>query len=284
MAGEMVKVGDQVVESSSVLQQRVAAVHAAYADVMREGVHYGVIPGTKGKPTLLKPGAEMLCTQFRLVPSFDVRRSDLAGGHREYDCKCTLTKMDTGQVWAQGVGLCTTMESKYRYRWQGYGNSRRRVDNADIADTYNTVLKMAKKRALVDATLTATGCSDMFTQDVEDFATPQTVEVQAQAVPATVDLSATRQAFAAYRRATGGQVGTDEAMRRVCAAVGAESMQAMSQDQADRATAYLNSWAREATEGQSKQQEQEQPVAAAPQPAKTAQAQEPELYDEEVEF
>jgi hypothetical protein len=33
---------------------------------------------------------------------------------------------------------------------------------------------MAKKRALVDATLTVTGASDIFTQDVEDFADQHT--------------------------------------------------------------------------------------------------------------
>jgi hypothetical protein len=37
------------------------------------------------------------------------------------------------------------------------------------ADYYNTVLKMAKKRAHVDAILTATAASDIFTQDIEDM-------------------------------------------------------------------------------------------------------------------
>jgi hypothetical protein len=45
-----------------------------------------------------------------------------------------------------------------------------RIESEDPADQYNTVLKMAKKRAHVDATLTATAASDIFTQDVEDFA------------------------------------------------------------------------------------------------------------------
>jgi hypothetical protein len=44
-----------------------------------------------------------------------------------------------------------------------------KIENPDIADTYNTVLKMAKKRAYVDATITAAAASDMFTQDMEDF-------------------------------------------------------------------------------------------------------------------
>lgn len=48
-----------------------------------------------------------------------------------------------------------------------------KVENSDIADVYNTVLKMAKKRAHVDATLTATAASDLFTQDLEDIPAEQ---------------------------------------------------------------------------------------------------------------
>jgi len=44
-----------------------------------------------------------------------------------------------------------------------------KVENPDIADVYNTCLKMAKKRAHVDATLTCTAASDIFTQDLEDI-------------------------------------------------------------------------------------------------------------------
>jgi hypothetical protein len=44
-----------------------------------------------------------------------------------------------------------------------------KMENADIADTFNTVLKMAKKRAYVDGILSATAASDIFTQDIEDM-------------------------------------------------------------------------------------------------------------------
>lgn len=43
------------------------------------------------------------------------------------------------------------------------------IKNPDVADLANTILKMADKRALVAATLIATGLSEYFTQDVEDF-------------------------------------------------------------------------------------------------------------------
>lgn len=45
-----------------------------------------------------------------------------------------------------------------------------RVENDEPYTLVNTVLKIAKKRALVDAVLSATRSSGMFTQDLEDYA------------------------------------------------------------------------------------------------------------------
>jgi hypothetical protein len=53
------------------------------------------------------------------------------------------------------------------------------VKNPDLADQANTILKMADKRALVAATLNATGLSEYFTQDMEDFITVEASEVVA---------------------------------------------------------------------------------------------------------
>jgi hypothetical protein len=47
---------------------------------------------------------------------------------------------------------------------------RGKVENENIADCYNTVIKISKKRAYVDAVITACAASDIFTQDAEDFA------------------------------------------------------------------------------------------------------------------
>lgn len=44
------------------------------------------------------------------------------------------------------------------------------IENPDLPDTWNTVVKMAEKRARVDAVLAVTGASALFTQDVEDSA------------------------------------------------------------------------------------------------------------------
>src|SRR5574342_426711 len=194
------QVQDVIVQVQKILQIKQA--------VMKPNEHYGTIPGTQ-KPTLLKAGAEKLALTFRFAPKFNVTVTPLQGDHREYSCACTLTHIHSGNLIAEGVGSCNSMETKYRYRkadpepvkpvpkayWQekneakksniiggrGFGvkkienawmivrYSDQKVEHGNPADFYNTCLKMAKKRAFVDAVITATGGSDIFTQDVEDF-------------------------------------------------------------------------------------------------------------------
>jgi hypothetical protein len=152
-----------IAEERSVAEVRsqVGKIQALMEAVMQKDQHYGVIPGTSGKPSLLKPGAEKLCFVFRYAAEFSIERIDLPDDHREYIVGCTL-KDTTGRIVAQGVGSCSSKEKKYRYRKNG-------DENPNIADVYNTVLKMAKKRSHVDATITACAASDIFTQDVEDM-------------------------------------------------------------------------------------------------------------------
>ncbi|MBN1206368.1 MAG: hypothetical protein JXB05_15755 [Myxococcaceae bacterium] len=59
-----------------------------------------------------------------------------------------------------------------------------RVVHENIADLDNTILKMAKKRAQVDGAIALARCSDMFTQDVEDFTPPELGAVTAPAAAA----------------------------------------------------------------------------------------------------
>jgi hypothetical protein len=46
------------------------------------------------------------------------------------------------------------------------------IENPDLPDLWNTVVKMSEKRARVDAVLAVTGASALFTQDVEDAPPP----------------------------------------------------------------------------------------------------------------
>jgi hypothetical protein len=55
-------------------------------------------------------------------------------------------------------------DNDQRITGQTVGN----VENPDLPDLWNTVVKMAEKRARVDVVLAVTGASALFTQDVED--------------------------------------------------------------------------------------------------------------------
>ena len=166
--------------SLKAISDRVNLVHEVLSKVMIDKTHYGTIPGCGDKKVLLKPGADLLAMTFRLVPQFSVTRTEMENGHKEYDVTCSMYAAN-GELLGQGVGSASTMETKYRYRTEGgtwNPNTRRkeggkRVENTDIADCYNTVLKIAKKRAHIDATLTVTGAADLFTQDlIDDDETP----------------------------------------------------------------------------------------------------------------
>lgn len=99
---------------------------------------------------------------------------------REYwDLKKSNSKADqaraTDMIGGKGFTARKTDEGWFIFQVTG-----EKSENPDIADTYNTVLKIAKKRAHVDAAITATAASDLFTQDIDedyDF-TPAKTEVE----------------------------------------------------------------------------------------------------------
>lgn len=171
------------------VRAQVNLVQEVMSAVMKNGSHYGKIPGCGDKPTLLKPGAEKLASTFRLAiePEItDLSNKDCA----RYLIKAKITHQISGAFLGAGVGECSSNEEKYCWRTavcddefnetpedrrrtkykSAYGKITKvkqvRTNPADIA---NTVLKMAKKRALIDGILTVTGASDIFTQDIEDM-------------------------------------------------------------------------------------------------------------------
>ena len=104
--------------------------------VMKAGIDFGAVPGTD-KPTLLKPGAEKLCTLFGLTPRFEVVESvtDWTGKiHGEpffyFHYRCLMYRGDT--LIASGEGSCNSMESKYRYRWVGEADLPEHVDKTAL--------------------------------------------------------------------------------------------------------------------------------------------------------
>lgn len=100
---------------SDVVRQ-VALVQEVMGAVMKDGEHYGKIPGCGDKPTLLQPGAQVLAFTFRLAPRFKVDERTLEHGHREFYVECELYSIQTGVLVGMGVGMASTMESKWRFR------------------------------------------------------------------------------------------------------------------------------------------------------------------------
>ena len=197
---------------------QIQKIQQLMSKAMKDGEHYGVIPGTQ-KPSLLKAGAEKLCMMFRLATGYESVES-YDGRHLTVKTRCTLTHITTGNAMGSGEGSCSTKESKYAYRlakrvcpkcgaetiqkskfppkgqpqdkpgWYCYskiggcgaefdaedtavtGQDVGRIVNEDVADQYNTILKMSNKRALVAAVLNVTAASDIFTQDMEDEREP----------------------------------------------------------------------------------------------------------------
>ena len=157
-----------------------------------ENLDYGIIPGTP-RPTLLKPGAEKIAKLLGLSDSYDIvaQVEDWDKPLFYYQVKCRLESISSGILISQGLGSCNSMEARYRYRWVAKNKLPEgiqidtlpkkyqktgtggfyvyRIDNDDIYTLVNTILKMAKKRALVDATLSAGRLSNIFTQDIEDM-------------------------------------------------------------------------------------------------------------------
>lgn len=119
---------------------------------MKSGVDYGSIKigGRDSKPSLFKPGAEKFTSLFKLRAAWekDAETWEMLGS--EAGTICYICKLYTLQdkVVGEGRGASSVREK---------GNP-------------NTALKIAKKRAFVDAVLSTGGLSDFFTQDLEDLA------------------------------------------------------------------------------------------------------------------
>jgi len=188
---------------------QVALIQKIMKAIMKEGEHYGTIPGTK-KPTLYQAGADKLNLAFRLEPRPEVIQSIEKEDFISYTVKCPLYHIPTGKLIATGIGSCNSRETKYRYRneekstgqpvpkpyWDAKksgdnrearrllgGDNRRaskidglwvivettRIEYDNPWDFQNTILKMAAKRGKVGSTISALAAGDLFAQDLEDL-------------------------------------------------------------------------------------------------------------------
>ncbi|EAX47539.1 hypothetical protein TcarDRAFT_1274 [Thermosinus carboxydivorans Nor1] len=160
--------------------QKIAQFQALVQKTLKKDHDFGVIPGTGSKPTLLKPGAEKILMLMGLTSEYEVveKVQDYDTGFFAFTVKCTILRQ--GLKITEGVGHANTREKRY--------TSGRQQDPYTLA---NTVLKMAKKRAQIDAVLTVASLSEIFTQDLEDMDFEQEKPRQEQPRPATQNGPAT---------------------------------------------------------------------------------------------
>ncbi len=194
------------------MTDRLRLIKSVMQENMTVDVDYGKVPGCGDKPGLFQPGAQKLSMMFQLSP--EVRQetiSEFDNYHRGYRL---VVRVSNGSKFADGVGECSTLEKKYRYRNAGrvcpkchkesviegkaeFGggylcfkkkggcgekfavNSELgkkiseqaggQVENENPPDHWNTVRKMAFKRAFVHAIINATNTSELWSQDLEDL-------------------------------------------------------------------------------------------------------------------
>lgn len=192
---------------AAAIASRQNAIWTLMAKSMEKGTDYGLTPGCKGKNSLFKPGAEKILAMFML--SVDPLVEDLCPAtddpYSEFRVRVHVTLKDgNGRFAGKGVGECSSWEEKYKWRravnhaefeymdkqglarlkfgqdWstkKDYQLEQVRVPTADIA---NTIVKMGKKRGQIDATLTATAASAIFTQDLEDMPEEIAAEISSE--------------------------------------------------------------------------------------------------------
>lgn len=175
--------------STTDLKGHISRIRDVTKSVMKKNVHYGIIPGTQ-KNSLWKPGAESLCVAFRISATYPVIEDLSDGDQIRYRVTCRGVHQTSSAILGEGMGEASTSEEKYKWRaavckeeFEETPEDRRRNKykkgrndgfyiahqiRTEPADLANTVLKMACKRAQVAMTINVTGCSDMFTQDVDE--------------------------------------------------------------------------------------------------------------------
>lgn len=173
---------------------------------MTVNVDYGTIPGTNSKPTLLKPGAEKLCLMFQFAPRYKTEKHFHPDGHLTVESTCQIldreerflgeasamcSTREAKYAFRKALRVCpkcgvpAIVKNKNGQTWQCIGGDKGgcwekypikdptiethltgRIPNEDLADSYNTVLRIAEKRAYLGAVRLVTGSSALFDEEI----------------------------------------------------------------------------------------------------------------------
>jgi hypothetical protein len=186
MENGIVKVKEQL--TAVEIRAQVNLIQEVMQSVMKQNVHYGVIPGCK-LPSLYKAGAEKIAVTFRLAVRTLV---DNLSTPDEAKYRVTAEAYNGDKFLGSATGTCSSNEDKYKWRapvcqeefdataenkrrekwvkgYQGGKPTAKKQVRTEPADIDNTILQMADKRAYVAVVRKVTAASDVFTQDIEDL-------------------------------------------------------------------------------------------------------------------
>ena len=157
------------------IQAEIALSDALVERVLLPGIDYGLHPGTNSQ-ALKDPGANTVINAFGCYPKAEILYRRVDEDRISYVIDVALIGRDDGLVKSSGTGAASTKETKYGYRWvtdpESYGYDREalkkrtrdgretfRIVNPEWSELENTILKMARKRAEVDAAMALPGVS-----------------------------------------------------------------------------------------------------------------------------
>lgn len=191
------------------LMAQMRKVQDAMREAMSQDIHYGVIPGTNKPTLLKPGAEKLCllfrldpeydsqehyegkhlsiktkCTLYHIPTglrygsgegSCSTHESKYAFRKAGRSCpQCNAEAIIKGKVEYGGGFICFAKKGGCGAKYADndpaiLAQPVGRVPNEDLADCYNTILKMSAKRSLIAAVLNVTAASDIFGQDVEDL-------------------------------------------------------------------------------------------------------------------
>jgi len=162
-----------VITPEYVQQQRrsLALLQSMVSDVLARGRDYGSVPGVPSD-FLWDPGASMIIASFNCHVGERRIKSLVDDGKKiAVIIEVPLMAFNTGNEVGSGIGASSTLETKHKYRWVenpkewGYseealktvksevrdGKTKWHILNPEHDELLNTIIKIASKRAEVDA-------------------------------------------------------------------------------------------------------------------------------------
>ena len=172
--GQELAISPQYVENA---KQSLALLQTMVKSSLIEGRDYGSVPGIPGR-FLFDPGASQVISAFNCHPGERkiihlIDSDEKIAVIVEVPIINNRTQMQVGS----GVGAASTLETKHKYRWvsdpvnwgyseetiptlrkkQDDNRTMYRINNPEHGELLNTIIKMASKRAEVDACETLPG-------------------------------------------------------------------------------------------------------------------------------